>query len=102
MLPIANCTLCELSLTRNLTVPGEGNENSDLIFIGEAPGKNEDLTGKPFCGSAGNILTELLNHIGIKREDVFITSILKCRPPKNRLPTKMVEQSLESNYFGIQ
>ena len=85
---IANCKLCELSLTRNLTVPGEGSPNSKIFLVGEAPGKNEDKTGKPFCGSAGNILTEVLNHIGIDRQDVFITSIVKCRPPKNRLPKK--------------
>lgn len=85
---IANCKLCELSITRNVTVPGEGSPNSKIFLVGEAPGKNEDKTGKPFCGSAGKILTEMLNHIGISREDVFITSILKCRPPKNRLPKK--------------
>ena len=85
---IAGCTKCELSRTRTNTVPGEGDPNSKLMFIGEAPGRNEDLSGKPFCGAAGNILTELLNHIGLDRKDVFITSILKCRPPNNRLPKK--------------
>ena len=90
---ISKCTLCQLYKTRNLTVPGEGNNKADLVFIGEAPGKNEDLSGKPFCGSAGNILTQVLNHIGLNREDVFITSILKCRPPKNRIP-KTIEANL--------
>ena len=85
---IASCKKCELSKTRNLTVPGEGDPNSKLMFIGEAPGRKEDETGKPFHGAAGKILTQLLEHVGMERQDVFITSILKCRPPKNRLPKK--------------
>lgn len=67
-------------------VPGEGNPDAKVVFIGEAPGKNEDLTGKPFVGAAGKFLNELLESIGLKREDVFITSILKYRPPNNRDP----------------
>jgi uracil-DNA glycosylase family 4 len=67
-------------------VPGEGNPDANVIFVGEAPGKNEDLTGKPFVGAAGKFLNELLESIGLKREDVFITSILKYRPPNNRDP----------------
>lgn len=67
-------------------VPGEGSPNANVMFIGEAPGKNEDETGKPFVGSAGKFLDELLLSIGLKREDVFITSILKYRPPNNRDP----------------
>ena len=67
-------------------VPGEGSPNARVMFIGEAPGKNEDLTGKPFVGAAGKFLNELLESIGLKREDVFITSILKYRPPNNRDP----------------
>ena len=67
-------------------VPGEGSPNARVMFIGEAPGKNEDLTGKPFVGAAGKFLNELLASIGLKREDVFITSILKYRPPNNRDP----------------
>lgn len=90
---ISKCTKCELYKTRTNTVPGEGDPNSKLMFIGEAPGRNEDLTGKPFCGAAGKILTELLLHIGMDRKDVFITSILKCRPPNNRLPKK--EEAIE-------
>jgi len=85
---ISKCTLCELSSTRIQTVPGEGNLNAKVFFVGEAPGKKEDESGRPFCGSSGKLLTELIESVGWRREDVFITSILKCRPPKNRLPKK--------------
>jgi DNA polymerase len=85
---IAACTLCPLSLSRTRTVPGEGPVPSDLVFIGEAPGKTEDETGRPFVGRAGKILTGLLARCGLLREDVFITSIVKCRPPGNRAPKR--------------
>lgn len=65
---------------------GEGDPNADLVFIGEAPGKNEDLTGKPFVGAAGKFLNEMLASIGLKREDIYITNIVKYRPPNNRDP----------------
>lgn len=67
-------------------VIGEGSHFAKIIFIGEAPGKNEAKTGRPFCGAAGKFLDELLNHIGLKREDVYITNIVKDRPPENRDP----------------
>lgn len=67
-------------------VPGEGNEQADILFIGEGPGKNEDLQGRPFVGQAGKLLDELIESIGLKREDVFITNVLKARPPGNRDP----------------
>ena len=67
-------------------VPGEGNPNAAVVFIGEAPGKNEDLTGKPFVGAAGKFLDELLQSVGMQRANVFITSIVKYRPPNNRDP----------------
>lgn len=70
----------------NNSVPGEGSANAKLMFVGEAPGKNEDLTGQPFCGASGRILDECLSNIGLSRSDVFITSILKYRPPENRDP----------------
>ena len=76
----------ELAKAATNIVPGEGNPDADIVFIGEAPGRNEDLTGKPFVGAAGKFLTELLEGIGLKREDVFITSIVKYRPPNNRDP----------------
>ncbi len=83
---IVSCTKCSLHENRTNAVPGEGNRNAKIFFVGEAPGRNEDLTGKPFVGSAGKILTQLLEENGFSRENVFITSILKCRPPKNRNP----------------
>ncbi len=85
---IVACTRCRLALTRINAVPGEGPTDSRLFFIGEAPGKNEDLSGRPFVGRAGAILDDLLSSIGLERRSVFITSILKCRPPENRNPGK--------------
>lgn len=83
---IAECFECGLSKTRTNVVPGEGNPDADIMFIGEAPGANEDEKGIPFCGAAGNFLDEMLKTIGLKREDVFIANTLKCRPPENRDP----------------
>ncbi|HSE61458.1 MAG TPA: uracil-DNA glycosylase [Candidatus Saccharimonadales bacterium] len=84
---IAKDNICpDLAKTATHMVPGEGNPDADIVFIGEAPGKNEDLTGRPFIGAAGKFLTELLEGIGLRREDVFITSIVKYRPPNNRDP----------------
>lgn len=83
---IANCTKCKLSKTRNKTVPGEGDPNSEIIFIGEAPGENEDKQGIPFCGAAGKFLDQMLESIGMSRDDVFIANTVKCRPPGNRDP----------------
>jgi len=80
------CVKCPLSETRNSVVFGSGNSNADLMFVGEAPGAEEDRQGLPFVGRAGNFLTELLEGIGLKREDVFIANVLKCRPPGNRDP----------------
>ena len=71
---------------KNLPVIGEGSHNAEIMFVGEAPGKNEALTGRPFCGQAGRVLDELLVSIGIEREDVYITNIVKDRPPENRDP----------------
>ncbi len=84
---IKKCKKCNLWLTRTNCVPGEGSENARLMFIGEAPGREEDLQGRPFVGNAGKLLTETINKIlGLKRDQVFITNILKCRPPNNRDP----------------
>ena len=84
---VTQCTKCELSETRNNSVPGKGNFKSDVIFVGEAPGKNEDMNGEPFIGIAGKKLTIALENAGITRDKVYITNIVKCRPPKNRVPT---------------
>jgi uracil-DNA glycosylase family 4 len=82
------CKKCRLCETRRKAVPGEGSQTSKVIFIGEAPGEQEDIQGRPFVGSAGKLLTELLISIGIEREAVYITNIVKCRPPNNRPPRK--------------
>ncbi len=81
----AKCT-CELKKTATQAVPGDGNANSPIVFIGEAPGKNEDIEGRPFVGTAGKFLAEMLESIGMKREDIYITNIVKYRPPNNRDP----------------
>jgi len=83
---IAACSKCQLSKTRNKTVPGEGNADADIMFIGEAPGANEDIEGIPFCGAAGKFLDEMLASIDLKRSDIFIGNTVKCRPPENRDP----------------
>jgi uracil-DNA glycosylase len=80
------CELCPLSETRTSVVFGAGNADADLMFVGEAPGAEEDRQGLPFVGRAGALLTELLEGIGLRREDVFIANVLKCRPPGNRDP----------------
>ena len=84
---VTQCTKCELSKTRNNSVPGKGNFKSDVIFVGEAPGKNEDMKGEPFIGITGKKLSIALENAGITRDYVYITNIVKCRPPKNRVPT---------------
>lgn len=85
---IRKCKKCSLWKTRINAVPGEGPVNARLMIIGQAPGVNEDKTGKPFVGRAGQFLTQLLKTAKIKREKIFITSPVKCFPPKNRKPTK--------------
>jgi DNA polymerase len=80
------CPKCELSRSRTHAVPGDGNSNARAMFIGEGPGWHEDQQGLPFVGNAGNFLNELLELGGLKREDVFITNVVKCRPPGNRDP----------------
>lgn len=85
---VLNCKKCLLYKTRICSVVGEGNPQTKIILVGEAPGANEAKTGKPFCGAAGKILDELLDFVGIKREEIYITNILKDRPPENRNPNK--------------
>jgi len=82
------CTKCRLCETRRNAVPGEGSRSAKVVFIGEAPGEKEDDLGRPFVGAAGKLLSELLQSIGFKREEVFITNTVKCRPPNNRPPRK--------------
>ena len=83
---IKNCRKCGLWKSRRNPVPGDGSLNSPVVFVGEAPGYWEDVKGKPFVGAAGRLLDEVLRGIGLSREDVYITNILKCRPPGNRDP----------------
>ena len=85
---VIHCILCGLSVTRKNAVPGMGSFTKKIILIGEAPGKNEDDTGMPFVGSAGRILDQALVDAGIERKDTFITNVVKCRPPNNRIPTE--------------
>jgi len=80
------CKKCRLWKNRKKAVPGEGNPKAKIVLVGEAPGKEENLQGRPFVGAAGKFLDELLKNAGIKREKVFITNIIKCRPPYNRTP----------------
>ncbi|MGM9643265.1 MAG: uracil-DNA glycosylase family protein [Eubacteriales bacterium] len=87
------CTGCGLCETRTNCVFGTGNRNADLMFVGEAPGEQEDLSGTPFVGRAGQLLDRFLYAVDIKREDVYIANILKCRPPKNRDPLPAEEDA---------
>src|SRR5687768_3917619 len=80
------CTLCELCRGRTLAVPGNGDPQAEILFIGEAPGWNEDREGLPFVGAAGKFLNEMLATIGLTRDQVFVTNVVKCRPPGNRDP----------------
>ena len=90
---VRECQKCELCETRINAVPGKGNFDADVIFVGEAPGRNEDIHGEPFVGAAGKRLDMILEDTGIDRKDVYITNIVKCRPPKNRVPSKKEEES---------
>ena len=83
---IQGCTRCDLCETRTNLVFGDGNPHARMLVVGEAPGKNEDLQGVPFVGAAGKFLNELLEEAGLRREDIFIANVLKCRPPANRNP----------------
>ncbi len=83
---VQTCTACPLHETRTNTVFGEGSSKADIVFVGEGPGRDEDLSGRPFVGRAGRLLTKMIGAMGYKREDVFIANVVKCRPPGNRTP----------------
>jgi len=83
---VAACTACRLCETRRNTVPGVGDPGAELLFVGEAPGHEEDLRGEPFVGRAGQLLDKIIAALGFRREEVFIANVLKCRPPANRDP----------------
>jgi DNA polymerase len=90
---IGECTVCPLYEGRTCVVPGEGSYKTRLMFIGEGPGKQEDLQGRPFVGPAGQLLTQMIRAIGLERNDVYIANIVKCRPPFNRAPTREEAQA---------
>jgi DNA polymerase len=83
---VLSCRLCPLSSLRTRAVPGEGDKKAELMFIGEAPGRDEDAAGRPFVGRAGRLLTKIIEAMKWRREEVYITNIVKCRPPDNRTP----------------
>ena len=95
---VIECTKCDLCKTRNNSVPGKGNFYSEVIFVGEAPGRNEDKKGEPFVGAAGKRLSVALENAGIKRDEVYITNVVKCRPPNNRIPNT-TERELCKEYL---
>jgi len=98
---VVSCTKCDLCKTRNNSVPGKGNYNSEIIFIGEAPGRSEDKIGEPFVGVAGKKLSEALEYAGMSRESVYITNVVKCRPPNNRIPSQNEKESCR-NYLELE
>ena len=83
---VRTCTRCRLAQTRTRAVPGEGHPDTEVVFVGEGPGQTEDQQGRPFVGRAGDLLVKLISTLGWRREEVFITNIVKCRPPGNRDP----------------
>jgi uracil-DNA glycosylase len=83
---VRGCTACRLHGTRTNAVPGEGSPDTEVVFVGEGPGFNEDQQGRPFVGAAGGLLDELLEYVGWRRDEVFIANVVKCRPPGNRDP----------------
>jgi uracil-DNA glycosylase len=85
---IGDCTRCKLHKARTNIVFGVGNPKADLVFVGEGPGHDEDIQGEPFVGRAGKLLTQMIEAMGLKRSDVYICNVVKCRPPENRLPEK--------------
>lgn len=99
---ISTCTKCGLCENRTNAVPGTGNPHAEVVFIGEGPGKNEDEQGIPFCGASGKFLDELLVSIGMDRKDVFITNIVKCRPPQNRDPLPDEKLTCSTTYLDKQ
>ena len=92
---VIDCKNCELHKTRTKAVPGKGSFVADVIFVGEAPGRNEDLNGEPFVGIAGKKLSLALEEAGISRDDVYITNTVKCRPPNNRVPNNTEKEKCQ-------
>lgn len=100
---VSQCISCKLAETRTNVVPGEGSINAELMFIGEGPGADEDKTGRPFVGKAGELLTKMIAAMGYKREEVYIANVVKCRPPGNREPfNEEVESCIGYLHFQIE
>lgn len=99
---VAVCTKCELHHSRKRSVPGEGPVNAEILFVGEGPGFHENEQGRPFVGAAGKFLEDLLASIGLTRSEVFITNIVKCRPPANREPRPEEVSTCTSQYLERQ
>lgn len=99
---VKSCQLCRLAQSRTNAVPGEGPAEASIMFVGEGPGFHEDQQGRPFVGAAGNFLEELLERIGLGREDVYITNLVKCRPPGNRDPREDELDTCTSHYLDRQ
>lgn len=96
------CVKCPLHESRTNAVPGDGRPTARLMIIGEAPGKDEDLSGHPFVGASGKFLNSVLEGTGLERDDFFVTNTVKCRPPKNRTPKKLEVDTCTSNYLFAQ
>jgi uracil-DNA glycosylase family 4 len=99
---VRGCRLCPLWEGRRNAVPGEGNPSAEIMIVGEGPGEEEDLQGRPFVGRAGRLLTQALAHAGLRREDVYITNVVKCRPPGNREPTPEESKVCVEKYLRRQ
>lgn len=99
---VRECNLCGLCEGRTKAVPGDGSYSPEIVFIGEGPGKNEDEQGIPFCGASGRLLDELLTSINLSRQDVFITNVVKCRPPGNRDPLPNEIEICSTTYLDKQ
>ena len=99
---VKKCQLCPLAKLRTHAVPGEGNPHAEILFVGEGPGQKEDETGRPFVGAAGRFLEEMLASINLKRTDVFIANVVKCRPPGNRDPEELEIETCSKNYLNFQ
>ena len=97
---VKGCARCALAQTRRNVVFGEGNERAKLVFVGEAPGEEEDAQGRPFVGRAGKFLDRMIEHAGLSRKDVFICNVLKCRPPQNRDPDPTEIEQCKSYLFA--
>ncbi len=96
------CQLCPLANGRTRAVPGEGPNDARIVLVGEAPGKDEDVSGKPFVGRAGKLLNSVLESVGARRDEVFVTNVVKCRPPNNRQPKRKERETCRDAYFYRQ